>query len=138
MENTINIFLQSKGGAGKTFCGSLAAQWIISRFPGTLVAYDGDQENDTFAQYPAYNARHINVMKEGSHTVDPKKFDPWMIDLLSHKGNAVIDTGANSFSPILAYLVENDAFGLWKEEGKKVYIHTVVGGGDIYQDTAEG
>jgi hypothetical protein len=138
MENSLHILFQSKGGAGKTLVSWFVAQWIESRFPGTLAAFDVDQENDTFAQYKAFNAAHVNVMREGTHNVEPKKFDPWMETLLDLRKNIVIDTGSNSFSPVLSYFIENDVFGMWKEEGKKVYIHTIVGGGNMYQDTAGG
>src|SRR5258706_1038055 len=138
MQNTNHLFLQSKGGVGKTVSCCFQANWVMSRYPETLVAYDMDQENQTFSAYTAFKAKHFNVMREGSRTFDPKKFDPWAIDLLSHNGNAVIDTGSNSFSPVLAYIIENDIFDLWKEQGKKTYIHIIIGGGDTYKDTAEG
>jgi hypothetical protein len=38
----------------------------------------------------------------------------------------------------LAYLVENDVISFLQECGKKVFIHTVVGGGDTLVDTAAG
>jgi hypothetical protein len=50
----------------------------------------------------------------------------------------VIDNGANSFTPLMAYLLENDCFAMLEEAGRRVYIHTIVGGGDILHDTATG
>jgi hypothetical protein len=38
----------------------------------------------------------------------------------------------------MAYLLENDCFGMLQEAGRKVYIHTIVGGGDTLHDTATG
>jgi hypothetical protein len=73
-----------------------------------------------------------------SRTIDPKRFDSLMIDILEADGNCVIDNGANTFSPLLAYLIENDCFNLLEESGRKVYIHTIVGGGDTLHDTAMG
>jgi hypothetical protein len=61
-----------------------------------------------------------------------------MIDLLEQDGNCVIDNGANTFSPLMGYLIENDCFALLQESGRKVYIHTIVGGGDTLHDTATG
>jgi hypothetical protein len=61
-----------------------------------------------------------------------------MIDLLEQDGNCVIDNGANTFSPLMGYLIENDCFSLLQESGRKVYIHTIVGGGDTLHDTATG
>ena len=50
----------------------------------------------------------------------------------------MIDNGANTFSPLMGYLLENDCFSLLEESGRKVYIHTIVGGGDTLHDTAMG
>jgi hypothetical protein len=61
-----------------------------------------------------------------------------MIDLLEEEGNCVVDNGANTFSPLMAYLLENDCFAMLKEAGRKVYIHVIVGGGDTLHDTATG
>jgi hypothetical protein len=81
--------------------------------------------------------KHVPVMTE-SRTIDPKRFDSLMIDILEEDGNCVIDNGANTFSPLVAYLIENDCFSLLEESGRKVYIHTIVGGGDTLHDTAMG
>jgi hypothetical protein len=38
----------------------------------------------------------------------------------------------------MGYLIENDCFALLQDSGRKVYIHTIVGGGDTLHDTATG
>ena len=43
-----------------------------------------------------------------SRTIDAKRFDSLMEKLLTEEGTFVIDNGANTFSPLLAYMVEND------------------------------
>lgn len=48
-------------------------------------------------------------MTDQSRLIDPKKFDGLMETLLTEEGNFVIDTGANTFSNLLAYMVENEA-----------------------------
>jgi hypothetical protein len=58
--------------------------------------------------------------------------------LLMEEGNFVVDTGANTFSNLLAYMVENDVFSLLTDAGKTTYVHTIVGGGDTLADTANG
>ncbi|MNP34019.1 hypothetical protein D3C76_1272870 [compost metagenome] len=73
-----------------------------------------------------------------SLTVDTKCFDSLVEKLLSHDGAAVIDNGSNTFAPLLAYMVENGIVDFLQESGKKVYIHTIVGGGDNLIDTAAG
>jgi len=137
MQNTVHFILQGKGGIGKTLVSTILAQWLKSKDETPLRCYDTDQENPTFSRYKSLNVKHVPVMTE-SRTIDPKRFDALMIDILEEDGNCVIDNGANTFSPLVAYLIENDCFSLLEESGRKVYIHTIVGGGDTLHDTAMG
>jgi hypothetical protein len=137
MHNTVHFILQGKGGIGKTLVSTILAQWLQAKGDAPLRCYDTDQENTTFSRYKALNVQHIPVMTE-ARTIDPKRFDALMIDILEEDGNCVIDNGANTFSPLLAYLLENHCFDLLADSGRKVYIHTIVGGGDTLHDTAMG
>jgi hypothetical protein len=137
MHNTVHFILQGKGGIGKTLVSTILAQWLAQHDVQPLRCYDTDQENPTFSRYRALQVKHVPVMTD-TRTIDPKRFDALMIDLLEEDGNCVIDNGANSFSPLMAYLIENDCFALLAESGRKVYIHTIVGGGDTLHDTATG
>jgi hypothetical protein len=136
MINTVHFVLQAKGGIGKSFVSTLLAQHLLNE-AGEVRCFDTDQENTTFTHYEALNVQHIAVANE-SRLVDPKKFDVLMETLLTEQGNFVVDTGANTFSNLLAYMVENDVFPMLAEAGKKVFIHTIVGGGDTLADTANG
>jgi hypothetical protein len=137
MQNTVHFILQGKGGIGKTFVSSILAQWLKHKNPESLRCYDTDQENTTFSRYKALDVKHIPVMTE-SRTIEPKRFDALMMDILEADGNCVIDNGANTFSPLMAYLIENACFELLKDSGRSVYIHSIVGGGDTLHDTASG
>ena len=137
MQNTVHFILQGKGGIGKTLVSTILAQWLAPKDARALRCYDTDQENPTFSRYKALNVKHVPVMTD-TRTIDPKRFDALMIDILEEEGNCVVDNGANSFSPLMAYLLENDCFSLLEESGRKVYIHTIVGGGDTLHDTATG
>ena len=77
-------------------------------------------------------------MTDQSRLINPKKFDSLMEILLREEGNFVIDTGANTFSNLLAYMIENEIFTLLREARKATYVHTIVGGGDTLADTANG
>lgn len=137
MQNTVHFILQGKGGIGKTFVSSILAQWMQNKNPEFLRCYDTDQENTTFSRYKALDVKHVPVMND-SRTIEPKGFDALMMDILESDGNCVIDNGANTFSPLMAYLIENACFELLKEAGRRVYIHSIVGGGDTLHDTASG
>lgn len=137
LQNSIHFILQGKGGIGKSFICAVLAQWLQTQTE-ELHPYDTDQENTTFKHYKAIGAEHIPVMNE-SRTIDAKRFDALIEKLLAtDTGISVIDNGANTFSPLLAYLVENDVISFLQDSGKKVFIHTVVGGGDTLVDTAAG
>lgn len=136
MHNTVHLILQGKGGIGKSLAAVLLAQYFASKGQ-TLRAFDTDQENTTFSHYKALNATHIPVMNE-SRTINSKMFDSLIEQILEQEGVFVIDNGANTFSPLLAYMVENDLVNFLQDNGRKVYVHTVVGGGDTLQDTANG
>jgi hypothetical protein len=137
MQNTVHFILQGKGGIGKTLVSTILAQWLAPKDAKALRCYDTDQENPTFSRYKAMNVKHVPVMTD-NRTIDPKRFDALMIDILEDEGNCVIDNGANSFTPLMAYLLENDCFAMLEEAGRRVYIHTIVGGGDTLHDTATG
>lgn len=137
MQNTIHFVLQGKGGVGKTLVSTILAQWVKAKTPDALRCYDTDQENSTFSRYKALNVKHIPVMT-ASRTIEPKRFDALMMDILEADGNCVIDNGANTFSPLMSYLIDNACFDLLRESGRRIYIHSIVGGGDTLYDTAQG
>lgn len=137
MQNTVHFVLQGKGGVGKTLVSTILAQWVKAKAPDALRCYDTDQENTTFSRYKALNVKHIAVMTE-ARTIEPKRFDALMMDILEADGNCVVDNGANTFSPLMAYLIDNACFDLLRESGRRVFIHSIVGGGDTLHDTASG
>ena len=136
MQNTVHFVLQGKGGIGKSFVSTLLAQHVLNE-TGAVRCFDTDQENTTFAHYTALGVRHVPVT-DPSRTINPKRFDTMMETLLTEDGNFVIDTGANTFSNLLAYMVENDVFAMLRAASRITYIHTIVGGGDTLADTANG
>ena len=136
MEDTVHLVLQGKGGIGKSFISTLLAQHIANE-TGAVRCFDTDQENTTFKQYAALFVSHISLTDQ-QQVIDPKKFDFLMEPLLTEPGNFVIDTGANTFSNLLAYMVENEVFALLQDARKTTYVHTIVGGGDTLTDTANG
>jgi len=136
MKNTVHFVLQAKGGIGKSFVSTLLAQHLLAE-TGAVRCFDTDQENTTFTHYGALKVHHLAVTN-ASRLIDPKKFDGLMETLLTEEGNFVIDTGANTFSNFLAYMVENEVFPMLADAGKTTYVHTIVGGGDTLADTANG
>lgn len=136
LDNSIHFFFQSKGGCGKTFCTSLLAQYL-KKIGADLKGFDTDQENRDFYAYKGLPVRYVDVM-EGTTAINPKKFDGFMESLLTEEGTFVVDNGANSFTPLLGYLVENEGIEMLRESGKKIYMHGIVAGGDNYDSTVTG
>lgn len=136
LHNSIHFVLQSKGGVGKTFCASLLAQHLLD-IGANLKGFDTDQENPDFAAYHGLPVRHVDVMDDAT-TINQKKFDSFLAALVEEEGTFVVDNGANTFTPLLGYLVENHAIELLEESGKRVYLHGIIGGGDNLESTLIG
>ena len=133
---SIHIILQGKGGVGKSWVAVLYAQYLYDSGV-ELYCADTDPVNDTFSRYKAINAERINVLNENQE-INSRAFDALIEKLITHKGCAVVDNGAATFIPMAAYLAENRVVELLQEMGKKVYIHTVLTGGQAMDDTVNG
>lgn len=136
MKNSVHFIFASKGGCGKTYTASLLAQYFI-KIGENLKGFDTDQENRDFYAYKGLPVRYVDVM-QGKTSIDQKKFDGFMESLLTEEGVFVVDNGANSFTPLLGYLVESDGIESLREAGKTVYLHGILGGGDNYESTKTG
>jgi hypothetical protein len=135
-ENSIHLSLQGKGGVGKSLVASVLAQYF--RHSGRrLKCIDTDPVNQTFSQYKALGAQHLDLMNEGQ--VDPRRFDDLM-DLILTEEDAifVIDNGASTFIPLWNYLLENNVMEVLRDAQKRLYVHTVVTGGQALFDTLKG
>lgn len=134
----IHFTLQGKGGVGKSFISALLAQHYQSRgIPPHC--FDTDPVNQTFGGYAAFNTR---VVRLGEHEgeVNPRFFDALIGELISLPEDAVsiIDNGAATFLPLVAYMTEADIIDMLEEAGHTVYLHTVLTGGQALNDTAQG
>lgn len=134
----IHLFLQGKGGVGKSFCCSMLAQFLIDARDTHPLCFDTDPVNATFAAYPAFNVSRIELM-EGD-AINPRKFDVMMEQLcaLGEEDSAIIDNGASSFIPFSRYLLAAGVPGMLKEMEHNLLINTVITGGDAMEDTVLG
>lgn len=133
--NNIHLVLQGKGGVGKSAVAVLIAQWLQSKGE-RLICADTDPVNASFTQYKSLDVAHIEIAKDGN--VIQSKFDPLIENIVGNEANFVIDNGAATFLPLTKYLVENDIYQIFAEAGKKVYIHSVLTGGQAKTDTYNG
>ena len=132
---SIHISLQGKGGVGKSLISAILSQYLLSK--GQDVRnIDADPVNQTLAEYLGLNVRKLNLLKEGS--VDQREFDLLMERFLIESGTFVVDTGASTFIPMWHYLLENKALEYLRDKGQRVFIHSVITGGQSLNDTLSG
>lgn len=133
--NAIHLSLQGKGGVGKSFIASILAQYFGARGKA-IRCIDTDPVNTTLFQYKALGVSRLELLREGS--IDQRGFDALMERLLTEDATFVIDNGASTFIPLWNYILENNAVEILTQAGKRLYVHTVITGGQALLDTLHG
>jgi hypothetical protein len=132
---SVHVVLQAKGGVGKSFVAAILAQYLCRQ--RAVRCFDTDPGNATLAQYKALAAEHIGDLIRGG-VISQKRFDPLIEKLLNGDGTSIVDTGASTFLPFWNYVLENEILSLLDSQGRQVYIHCVVTGGQAMTDTLNG
>lgn len=133
----IHLTLQGKGGVGKSLVASILAQYLRSK-DSDVRCIDTDPVNRTFAQYAALAADRLNLRDEHNR-IEQRAFDSLMERFLNEEAATfVVDNGASTFLPLWHYLLENSALGYLRQAGRRVYVHTVITGGQALLDTLNG
>ena len=134
----IHFILQGKGGVGKSTLASFMAQYFQSK-DRKLIAIDTDPNNATFSSYKALKATHLKL-GEKADEINPRAFDVLIEQIIESAFDSifVIDNGASSFLPLSAYLLENDVFTFLQDNEHDVFLHVVLAGGDMFQETVDG
>ena len=87
---TIHLSLQGKGGVGKSLVASILAQYFLHH--GVEVhCLDTDPVNQTFSQYSALGAEHLELMRDGK--IDSRGFDALMERLKAARDKAADELG---------------------------------------------
>src|SRR6516225_5591079 len=132
---SIHMALQGKGGVGKSLISAILSQYLSSKGQD-VCGIDVDPVNQTFSEYQGLRVECLNLLREGS--IDQREFDLLMERFLTESGTFVVDTGASTFIPLWHYVLENHALEQLRERGKRVYIHSVITGGQSLGDTLSG
>src|ERR1700722_10238063 len=133
----IHLTLQGKGGVGKSLVASVLAQFFKSS-GRDVKCIDTDPVNSTFAQYAALAVDRLTLRDEHNR-IDQRSFDTLMERFLTEDGATfVVDNGASTFLPLWHYLLENSALDYLRQQGRRVYVHTVITGGQALIDTLNG
>ena len=133
--NQVHLILQGKGGVGKSLISAILGQYFQSR-KITPHCFDTDPVNATFAQYQALQAEHINVLRRGA--INDKRFDELFEKICQIEGVCIVDTGATTFVPLWNYILENDILSFLGGQSRRVFVHSVVVGGQAMTDTLNG
>jgi CobQ/CobB/MinD/ParA nucleotide binding domain len=131
----IHMTLQGKGGVGKSFVASLMAQYLMHKGAKPR-CFDTDPVNHTLAGFKAFNARAIELLKDNA--LDPIRFEEMVILMLEEDGPFIVDNGASSFIAVWDYIVRNGIRDVLKDHGRRLYIHTVLQGGEAQQECLHG
>lgn len=136
-EGAIHLTLQGKGGVGKSLVAAVLAQYLKNAGQDVR-CIDTDPVNRTFAQYSALGADRLQLRDEHNR-IDQRSFDLLMERFLLEEGATfVVDNGASTFLPLWHYLLENNALAYLRDNGRKIYVHTVITGGQALIDTLNG
>jgi hypothetical protein len=73
-----------------------------------------------------------------NNTVDSRKFDDMMDDIIATPSDFVIDNGATNYLPFMAYLVENSVADVLTEHGRELVIHVPIVGAEAKMETLQG
>jgi hypothetical protein len=131
----IHMTLQGKGGVGKSFVASLMAQYLIHKGVNPR-CFDTDPVNHTLAGFKAFNATAVELLKDNA--LDPVKFEELVVLVLEEDGPFIVDNGASSFIAVWDYIVRNGIRDVLREHGRRLFIHTVLQGGEAQQECLNG
>ena len=141
MIKNFHFILQGKGGVGKTTVSTFIAQYLKYYLKKEYLAIDTDQVNASFSSFKALNVQSLNIME--NNNINARGWDALLEKIIkTDKTNVIIDNGASSFVPFIAYAVENSMMDIITSdinnyEGN-IYIHVVIAGGEGLVHTLGG
>lgn len=122
-----HLLLSGKGGVGKSVVARLLAEFLADKGDPPM-AFDADPVNASFAAVPAFKAKVADLIDD-DQKINASRFDAMIEDVLEAERPVVIDSGASSYLPLIAYMEENDLVTDLKSEGFDVYLHSIITGG---------
>lgn len=133
LNNQIHFSIQGKGGIGKSAVAALLSQYIKQQNADAVVI-DTDPVNSTLSGFSALNPIYIKTMeeKDGEIIINPEKFDLLIQKLSENESPAILDVGASNYVTMKNYLLSNGIFDILAEEGKELYFHVPIAGGQAF------
>lgn len=133
----IHFIQQGKGGVGKSMIAAILYQ-VLRHFGKEVVAYDTDPVNATLTGFKEFSVTRLHILKQDN--IDVRAFDDLLEGIfeLPEDTHVIVDNGASSFVALGGYLKENEVIQLLEESGHRVFLHTVITGGQAILDTIAG
>jgi CobQ/CobB/MinD/ParA nucleotide binding domain len=135
-KGAIHLVLQGKGGVGKSLVATWLAQYLLAR-QKEVRCIDSDPVNRSLAQYAALNADKLDLVN-GDGVVERSRFDDLLDRFATEEVTFLLDSGATVFLPLWGFIMEIGMIGVLRDVGRQVYVHCVVCGGDMLNDTLMG
>lgn len=132
----VHLILQGKGGVGKSVVASWLAEFLLNS--GTPVCcIDGDPVNRSFGQYKALRAEKLDLVNQDG-LVQRTRYDNLLERFAREDASFVVDSGATAFMPFWTYVAETEMVAVLREAGRHVYVHVLICGGEMLNDTLLG
>lgn len=133
----IHFIQQGKGGVGKSMIAAILYQ-VLLHLGKEVVAYDTDPVNATLTGFSEFSVTRLHILKQDN--IDVRAFDDLLEGIfeLPEDTHVIVDNGASSFVALGSYLKENEVIQLLEERGHRVFLHTVITGGQAILDTITG
>lgn len=134
-QNQIHFTMQAKGGVFKSGVAALTAQYLKKYCPEAIIV-DTDPSNQTLVGYEKLNTVFVETLHEvnGEKVLNRAKFDDIMEMIVSISEPLLFDTGSSNYIELLNYIRSNNIFDILADEGKEVYLHIPIVGGQSLID----
>lgn len=135
--NPIHIFIQAKGGVGKSVGSAILAQYLDDCVGAENTYFlDTDPSNNSFSKFEALDVEYINPAitdaQTGETVVDAMAINKIFENLFAIPEHTVVDTGSSNYIALKSYLVGNQIFEMLANEDevkRDVFLHVPVNGG---------
>ena len=135
LNNNAHIFLQKKGGIGKTLTASIFMQYMKSQ-EIAIEGVDADPQAPKLSLIKALNVPLLPLVENGE--IQQKSFDPAFSHIVQSNNATLIDAGSGAFLPLLKYMKDNGLYDLLTQVKKQLYYHVIIMSGPEKSDTVEG
>lgn len=119
----IHIFIQAKGGVGKSFLAVMLTQYLRENLD--VAAYDVDPSNQSLVAYSSLYASKFDLLG-GERTIEPGSFDELNALISMSDKDMIIDTGSSTYPQLFTYLTEDRADEIFYMQNCNLILHVPI------------